>query len=266
MKLDDTRIVIRYRTRADVLDLSLKMIRVYAGPILIWLAAGVAPMFLLNAWLLHGFAFYDFVWGLPVSYMVLTTLLVFLEMPLATAPLTLLLGQIVFMRRPDRRSLLRDLRGSLPQLLLFQVVLRPLSVLHPYLNEIILLERNPLRGNGRGAKTTGLRSRELHRDESADLIINGFLNFVLGLILFSATWVTLALLRTLFFGDWDLVTGEAVDRPMYTTYYHQLLWTIVGYTTVLRFLSYLNLRIRREGWDVELQVRAERARLDHQVS
>jgi hypothetical protein len=52
---------------------------------------------------------------------------------------------------------------------------------------------------------------------------------------------------------------------MYTTYYHLLLWAVVGFTTVLRFLSYLNLRIRREGWDVELQVRAERARLSHQI-
>jgi len=56
-----------------------------------------------------------------------------------------------------------------------------------------------------------------------------------------------------------------LDQPMYTTYYQLLLWSIVGYTAVLRFLSYLNLRIRREGWDVELQVRAERARLARQV-
>ncbi len=265
MKLDETRIVIRYRTKADVLDLALKMLRVYIGPIVRWLAVGVTPLFLLNMWLLADFRFYDFVWGFPLSYMVLTTLLVFFEMPVATAPLTLFLGQAVFLPRPDRKALLRDLRGSIPQLVWYQIVLRPFSLFSPYLNEVILLERNPLRAKSRGMKSTSLRSRELHRDEASDLIVNGFIHFVLGLILFGTIWITLAMFRSLFLGDWELVTGSSVDRPMYTTYYHLLLWAIVGFTTVLRFLSYLNLRVRREGWDVELQVRAERARLSHQI-
>lgn len=264
MKLDETRIVIRYRTKADVLDLAVKMLRVYAGPIFRWLMLGAVPLFLLNTWLLADFRFSDYVWGFPLSYMLLTTLLVFLEMPLATAPLTLFLGQAVFMPQPDRKTLFRDLRGSLGQLLYYQLLLRPFSAFYPYLNEVILLERNPFRARTRGIKTTAARSRELHRDESSDLIINGALHFVLGLILFGAIWLSLALFRILFLGDWGLVTGASVDRPMFTTYYHLLLWTIVGFTTVLRFLSYLNLRIRREGWDVELQVRAERARLSHQ--
>ena len=264
MKLDETRIVIRYRSKADVLDLAMKVLRVYAGPIFRWLTLGVAPLFLLNTWLLSDFRLYDYIWGFPLSYVLLTTLLVFFEMPLATAPLTLFLGQAVFLPQPDRKALFRDLRASLGQLLYYQVLLRPISAFYPYLNEVILLERNPLRGKAHGVKTTALRSRELHRDESADLIINGGLNFFLGLILFGALWLSLALARTLFLGDWDLVTGASVDRPMFTTYYHLLLWAIVGFTTVLRFLSYLNLRIRREGWDVELQVRAERARLSHQ--
>ncbi len=265
MKLDETRITIRYRTKADVLDLALKMIRVYAGPILIWLTVGVVPLFLLNMWLLADFRFLDYYFGIPLPHMLLTTLLVFLEMPLATAPLTLFLGQAVFMPQPDRKALFRDLRGSFVQLLYYQVLFRPFSVFYPYLNEVILLERNPLRSKGPGTKSTAQRSRELHRDESGDLIINGVLNSILGLILFGATWASLAGLRILFLGDWELVTGVSVDRPMYTTYYHLLLWTVVGFTTVLRFLSYLNLRIRREGWDVELQVRAERARLSHQI-
>jgi hypothetical protein len=265
VKLDETRVAIRYRTKSDVLDLAVKMLRVYAGPIFRWLTLGVVPMFLLNTWLLHDFRLYDYVWGFPLSYVLLTTLLVFLEMPLATAPLTLFLGQAVFMPQPDRKALFRDLRGSLGQLFYYQVLLRPFSAFYPYLSEVILLERNPFRTRGVGAKTTSVRSRELHRDESTDLIVNGALHFFLGLILFGAMWLSLAMARILFLGDWDLVTGASVDRPMFTTYYHLLLWAIVGFTTVLRFLSYLNLRIRREGWDVELQVRAERARLTHQV-
>ena len=39
------------------------------------------------------------------------------------------------------------------------------------------------------------------------------------------------------------------------------IWIVVGYFSVVRFLSYLDLRIRREGWEVELRMRAEGARL-----
>ena len=36
---------------------------------------------------------------------------------------------------------------------------------------------------------------------------------------------------------------------------------VASYLTVVRFFSYLDLRIRREGWEVELVMRAERAQL-----
>ncbi len=84
MQLDRARIAIRYRTKTDVIDLALKVIRVFAGPLLAWLAAGAAPMFFLNRWLLADLRVYDFVWEIPFSYMFLTAVLVFLEMPLVT--------------------------------------------------------------------------------------------------------------------------------------------------------------------------------------
>ena len=39
------------------------------------------------------------------------------------------------------------------------------------------------------------------------------------------------------------------------------LWLVVAYFSVVRFLSYLDIRIRREGWEVELVMRAENQRL-----
>ena len=52
----------------------------------------------------------------------------------------------------------------------------------------------------------------------------------------------------------------------YTLYYPLALWIVVGYFTVVRFLGYLDLRIRREGWEVELMMRAEGARLSRQLT
>ena len=44
------------------------------------------------------------------------------------------------------------------------------------------------------------------------------------------------------------------------------LWLIAGYMAVVRFLNYLDLRIRHEGWEVELRLRAEAVRLASKLS
>ena len=43
-------------------------------------------------------------------------------------------------------------------------------------------------------------------------------------------------------------------------------WVVVGYFAVVRFLAYLDRRIRCEGWEVELLMRAEAARLTRQLT
>jgi len=43
------------------------------------------------------------------------------------------------------------------------------------------------------------------------------------------------------------------------------MWTTAGYLAVVRFLAYLDLRIRQEGWEVELRMRAEGTRLMEQL-
>ena len=42
------------------------------------------------------------------------------------------------------------------------------------------------------------------------------------------------------------------------------MWFVAAYLTVVRFLNYLDLRIRDEGWEVELRMRAEAVRLEQQ--
>ena len=42
------------------------------------------------------------------------------------------------------------------------------------------------------------------------------------------------------------------------------LWLVVAFFTVVRYLLYLNLRIRHEGWEVELALRAEANKLTRQ--
>ena len=47
MQLDNTRIVIRERSFAEVLDLSLRVTRRYFGPLVVTLILGIAPLFAL---------------------------------------------------------------------------------------------------------------------------------------------------------------------------------------------------------------------------
>src|SRR5687768_11587425 len=54
MQLDKTRITIRERSFLDILDLSLQVIREHAGHLALWLAVGILPFALFNAWLLDG--------------------------------------------------------------------------------------------------------------------------------------------------------------------------------------------------------------------
>ena len=43
-------------------------------------------------------------------------------------------------------------------------------------------------------------------------------------------------------------------------------WLTVAFFTVVRFLSYLDLRIRREGWEVWLKLHSEADRLARKVA
>ena len=54
MQLDQNRIAIRERGYLEILDLTLRVIRAYAGSLAAALAVGVVPAMLLNAWLLAG--------------------------------------------------------------------------------------------------------------------------------------------------------------------------------------------------------------------
>jgi hypothetical protein len=287
VELDKTNIVIRQRSYLDIMDLALRVIRAHAGPLLVALLAGIVPLALLNAWLLADLADADPEIGFPIRYMLLMLVLVTWEMPLAAAPATVFLGESLFDRRPSWRTILAHLRDSAPQLLVYQVVFRGLLLpailfgpaevctlgvfalfLHwpylfiwrPYANEVILLERNPMRRT-RGAATTSVRRiRMLHAAQGGDLLARWMGALAVGTILFASVWGSIWFQRTMLLGrlEWS--------QEMFTYFYQAALWIVVGFFTVVRFLSYLDLRIRREGWEVELAMRAEQARLARQLT
>jgi hypothetical protein len=271
VQLDQSRIAIRQRSWLENLDLSLHVIRQHAGPLVLAALMGCLPFALLNGWLLRRMLDLEIDPGEVTSFMWFYVWLMVAELPLATSLITLYLGQALFSERPTARQVATDFARSLPQLLLLQGLVRALLVLPvitwlllfavwPYLNEIILLERNPLRSGRRGQISTTKRSSALHSSTSGELLLQSLASAMLGALLVVALWRGLGFVLGTFVGSWGL------SQMQYKVLLPIAAWTVASFFAVVRFLSYLDLRIRREGWEVELNLRAERARLTRQLA
>jgi hypothetical protein len=266
MRVDQTRVAIRERTWLDNLDLALHFIRANFKNCVQAALLGAVPFTLLNVGLVYAALGDTLIEEFESEMFFLSGLLVVLEVPLATAPLTLLLGQVMFVEKADFAKLVRDLFSSLPQLILYQVVLRIVPVITlplgyaiwPYLNEIILLERNPLVSRP-GQLSTRRRSSLLHAGGSGDYILRAIAAGIIALLLISALWTASLMLLS-------ILLGLQLGRLGEILLFQSILWIVVMYFTVARFLSYLDQRIRNEGWEVELALRAQRQRLLRQVA
>jgi hypothetical protein len=143
----------------------------------------------------------------------------------------------------------------------------------PYINEIILLERNPLISRNPHQITIHRRSSHLHGPSSADLFVRWFLSAGVGLFLIGLALVTVTLLIGILVSEWpvtvDLSGGQLFSFELnwfhIQVMYPFCLWLVVAWFSIVRFLSYLDLRIRHEGWEVELLMRAEALRMAAKV-
>ncbi len=264
MRFDRSSIAIRERSFGEILDLALWVVRKHFVPFFVLLAIGAGPWVVLNLFLLpppDSFASEN-----TVTYqLLLHALLMTWEAPLATAPVTLYLGQVLFVDRVRGRSLVAGLLTALPQLFVYQVLLRGIFLVSGvlwifwcsswvFMSEIILLERTPLRERGAGVSTER-RRRILHTHRSGDL----FGRAVLGL--FGAAALTAALSSGLLVLVWILDFHDIWSNVLVFCAILAAGWIAVGYLAVVRFLSYLDQRIRNEGWELELLMWAEKSRL-----
>ena len=178
MQFDRTRIVIRQRGIWEILDLSLRIMRIYAKPLLISTMVFGVPLLLINASVLHWILADESSREAISRYVWLMILLVFLETPVATLPTTALLGRAMFLQDLAWRDIAADLWQVVPSILWTQGITRGglllvvlmlsmrrsfelsaaeiwlpvlagysllLRLTRPFINEIVLLERNPMR-------------------------------------------------------------------------------------------------------------------------
>lgn len=296
-QLDHTRIAIRERGLLDIFDLALHVIREYPGALLATWLLGTVPLMVINDWLVGWILnvefqeafFYEEEWPAIWRFWWNMTLLVVIEAPLASIFMTAYLGQAVFTDRPDLRQIVYDtcrrfplvawsqllIRGILAAWLLLLLVERGedfnwavelflltfvafyaslLRAFWPFINEIILLERSPLRATDPETTTLGRRSIQLHGPSGADLFSRWLASAVVAVMLSFAVLGTIEFCLGVLFNNW--LPGPTALRYLYPLG----LWIVAGYLSVVRFLSYLDIRIRHEGWEVELRLRAESVR------
>ncbi len=296
MQLDRTHVVIRVRTLSEIGDLAMVMIRRYPTSLLIGFALGALPWFIANAALLSWIPIQEAQYGLEDEeamteisrYCFRTVVLVITQTPAAGVMTTLYLGQAVFEHQPTWSSVLSETkrqfwswfyalgvkRLAIPAMVLvalrfgqpanwFFDIAVPMMLLvavalvrggRPFLPEILLLEQCPLRSPSPEVITAAKRSKSLHKPMSSELS-GRFLA-----VAFILTWVFLSVLYSLVWArgiatgqwNWGLVT-LLVLFPL-------ALWAVAGLSVLIRLLSYLDTRIRLEGWEVELAVRAETMR------
>ena len=77
--------------------------------------------------------------------------------------------------------------------------------------------------------------------------------------------VFVSLLSSFWFANGVLLGQWQIRTIFVEVYVPVALWLIVIFSTVVRFLLYLDLRIRREGWEIELKVRAAANELKEQL-
>lgn len=296
MQLDNTRISIRERNLLETLDLSFRLLREFWKPWLICSLLAILPLAALNALLLGWIPWnMDFAEEIPWRYYWLMAVFIYIEAPLASVFVVAYLGPAVFMENPRIKQVVLDALKQAPALILCQLLMRGITPLwllaatfdrfdpnywvevaligvllapyvtalrafRPYINEIIVLERNPLRSSNPQVITIGKRSSHLHGPYSGDLFVRWLGTVLATLILINVIGTTTYTLQATLFNTWNETNWFIVY-----VWYPGVLWTVVALVSVVRFLDYLDLRIRHEGWEVELLMKAEALRLKPKV-
>lgn len=268
MQLDRVQIQVRERGHLEILDLTLALLRRYWLGLGLAAVIGVTPFWILNSY------FFTVDEGMEAFFLLV---IILIELPWATALITLYLGQVTFSERVSLRQVANSFLRSLWQLIVLQGILRSfLAILSglvlpvlflvvgmKYLNEIILLERGSFRQTWR-------RQMSFHRAIGGRLIGESLINAALGLImtvLLASGFMELVEMLTrsrLLEQEWidfeepSLLLGWL---PLDHWEGQLALWIVLCFFTVTRYLSYLDHRIRSEGWEVELKLRAQGARI-----
>jgi hypothetical protein len=249
MLYDRTLIQIRERSFLDLLDLSLYIVRARARLIATTALVGIVPWAALNYWILSNPEFPTFAW----------IALLLLEAPWATAPLTLVLGDLMFDVPPSIPRMFKTFVASLPALLIGQFLVRGIMLVtfvcypfmpaqYPFLNEVILLERVPAHRQFR-------RSRALNRGFEGESFVRWLGQLFLGGTFALCFWMSAKTIGSALVGK-ELTWANPSATDYSGSLFQTGVWIAIAFFGVYRFFSYIDRRIRLEGWELDLRLKA----------
>ena len=288
MRFDQTFIAIRDRSILEILDLSLLVVTDHFKPLFWLLIIGATPWVLLDWWLVGWMADTD---DFDALYYWIMLLLIVSQAQVGTSFMTHYLGQAMFVGRPGIWKTVQGVlkstayfwwshgairmvvpvalcclifdRNSWDTSLMIGILLMPVltaiglgvRAFRPFVSEILLLERTPISKKDDTQVYFKRRSNSLHVAGSSDLFgrfaICAMIALPLGFACF-ALFVTID----------SVLNIRSNSEISYSPFYWiAAQWMVAGFFCVARFLSYIDIRIRQEGWAVELRMRAEGQRL-----
>lgn len=290
MKLDQTFIAIRERSVLEIFDLALQVVRQHFSRLICLLAIGALPWvvidWMLLGWMVSARLSSD---GAMIFYYWLMTILVISQAQMGTSLITYYLGQSMFIAQPSIGQTVRDsfwkspffwwLHGGLRMVVpilglvflvwangesalgavaFFATLAMLLGVLirafRPFVSEILLLEKTPVRAGNPRQIRFAQRSYSLHHS-SNDLLGRSIIGLVFYPLLCGSLFAALNII------DEAVALQPSLEFSLKSIYWVAALWLTATFAAVVRFLSYIDVRIRQEGWAVELKMRAEGIRL-----
>ena len=291
MKFDQTSIAIRERSHLEIYDLAAIVMVRHIRPIMVLLLLNALPFALLDYYLVGWVTGVSFSYEFSTLYYTMMLALIASQAQLGTCLITIFMGRVMFMEEHSVRAVLRlffkrlpyflfsqgILRLALfavllawvtpheegPQIVGFYVGLRMIAItailvrsLRPYLPEVIFLEQTPLKKKG-DLPSLSERSKNLHSLAfySCSLIWQFILMRVtVPLMLFAVHSVFIML-------DSMLSIRANSEQSLQPFYLLASGWFVAAFFAIVQFLMYINVRIRQEGWAVQLKFMTENSLL-----
>lgn len=284
MRFDKPFIAIRDRSILEIFDLALHVLTDHFKPLFWLMVFGIAPWVVLDFYLVGWMIDTDDFIG--VYYWVML-LLVLSQAQVGTTFMTYYLGEAMFVGRPGVWATIREVFKTSPYFLWLHGALRTvvpvilcclgmasenwdavgvLAILvipglvilglgvrafRPFVSEILMLEWKQVSKKQKSHISFGKRTSTLHGISAGDLFGRFVICCVFAIPLMVACFSMFVII------DSALSIQANSDYSYLPYYWVAALWIVSGFVSITRFLSYIDIRIRQEGWAVELKMRAE---------
>ena len=286
MQFDQTSIAIRERSSLEVFDLAANVLVRHLQPIMVLLFLNAMPFVVLDYCLIGWMTDVSFSVELSTAYYVAVIALIVSQAQLGTCLITIFMGRVMFLEEHSIWTVLKQFLKRLPYFLYSQGILRvalfPVLVamftsprdgeeaylmaflglpviafvgslvraMRPFVPEVIYLEQTPLRSRS-DLPSLSQRSRNLHMLAAASITMQSVL------ILLFAHLLLFSIHSVFVMADSMFSIRANSDISLQPFYILISGWLVAGFFAVVRFLMYIDVRIRQEGWSVDLKFRSE---------